>query len=39
MKFKDFINQDAHINEGEMKYQALAMAKEVHSQLADLTFV
>lgn len=39
MKFRDFINQDTHINEGEMRYQALAMAKEVHSQLADLTFV
>ena len=36
MKFRDYIDQ---VNEGEMKYQALAMAKEVHSALADLSFV
>lgn len=33
MKFKELIL------EGEMRFQALAAAKEIHSQLADITFI
>lgn len=33
MKFKELIL------EGEMRFQALAAAKEIHSKLADITFI
>ena len=36
MNFKKLIN---NINEGDMKFQALAMAKELHTQLGALTFI
>jgi hypothetical protein len=38
MKFKKFLMQK-DLQESEMKYQALSMAKETHSQLAELTFI
>lgn len=41
MKFRDYIsnNEQNKLDEASMKYQALAMAKEVHSELAELSFV
>lgn len=37
MKFRQFIQSNT--NESEMKYQALAMAKEIHTELAKITFI
>lgn len=37
MKFRDLLK--GKIDEGEMKYQALSMAKEIHSALAEITFI
>jgi hypothetical protein len=44
MKFRDVINgkvvsADTTIVEAEVKFQALAVMKEIHSALADLSFV
>ena len=36
-KFKQFLQND--INENEIKFEALAIMKEIHSALAELSFV
>lgn len=33
------VNKEINLSENEMKYQALAMAKELHTALAELTFI
>jgi hypothetical protein len=38
MKFRDIINGTA-LSESEMKFQALAKAKEIHTSLATITFI
>jgi hypothetical protein len=38
MKFRD-IMQGQTLSEGEMKFQALGIAKELHNKLAQLTFI
>lgn len=44
MKFRDVLNgktleKSEIINEGEMKFQALSMAKAIHTKLASTTFI
>jgi hypothetical protein len=38
MGFKEF-TEEGQVSEAEMKYQALSMAKEIHSILATTTFI
>jgi hypothetical protein len=39
MKFRDIISGKRQLSESEMKFQALAMAKEIHTTLAGITFI
>lgn len=40
MKFRDIISGKGRpLSESEMKFQALAMAKEIHTTLAGITFI
>ncbi len=39
MKFRDIITGKRQLTESEMKFQALSMAKEIHTALASITFI
>jgi uncharacterized membrane protein YukC len=41
MKFKDFlsIEKEPEINENKMKFEALSIAKDIHGNLANITFL
>ena len=42
MKFKEYLNgitNKSQINENEMRYQALEIAKNIHTELAQLSFI
>jgi Skp family chaperone for outer membrane proteins len=40
MNFSEFLKKQMHnTNESKMKYDALAMAKETHTALAEITFI